>query len=97
MRRLRRTLEQSVRELDPRRDRVAHHPVDVAAVDDVLGVAVVGAERDPARAVLGDEREERLEVRAIDASLTSSHIPAHGLAALLHRRRLVVERIPAAT
>ena len=37
---------------DPERDRLAHHPVDVAVLGDVLGIAVVGAEGDPARAVL---------------------------------------------
>ena len=48
--------------LDAGGDRVAHHAVDVAVVGDVLGVAVVGAEGDPTRAVLGDERQQRLQV-----------------------------------
>ena len=39
-------------------DRLPHHPVHVTVVDDVVGVAVVRAERDAAGAVLADEREE---------------------------------------
>ena len=47
---------------DAGRDRVAHHRVDVAVVGDVLRLAVVGAERDPARAVLGEQRQQRVQV-----------------------------------
>ena len=41
---------------DSGRHGLAHHAVQVAVVEDVLGVAVVGAERDRARAELRDER-----------------------------------------
>ena len=54
--------QERVRRLDPGGDGVSHHPVDVPPVDDVLGVPVVGAERDPAGTVLLDEREERRQV-----------------------------------
>ena len=47
---------------DPGRDRAPHHRVDVPLVGDVLGLAVVGAERHPRRAELGDERQQRVEV-----------------------------------
>ena len=41
---------------DARGDRLAHHPVDVAVLGDVLRVAVVGAERDAVRAELLHQR-----------------------------------------
>ena len=44
------------------RDRLAHHRVDVAVLGDVLGLAVVRAEREPVRPELLDQRQERGEV-----------------------------------
>ena len=62
---------------DAERDRIAHDRVDVAVVGDVLGLAVVGAERDPVRAVLGERAAAaRCRFRALEASRISSHIPA---------------------
>ena len=62
---------------DPGRDRVAHHRVDVPVVGDVLRLAVVGAERDPARAVLRRRSgSSACRFRAAEASRISSHIPA---------------------
>ena len=43
-------------------DGLAHHPVHVPGVGDVLGVAVVRAEGDAPGAVLLDEWEQRPEV-----------------------------------
>ena len=51
-----------VRRVDPGGDGVAHHAVDMAVVGDVLRVAIVRAECDPAGAVLLDERQEGLQV-----------------------------------
>ena len=63
----------------------------MAVVCDVLGLAIVGAERDPVRPVLGEQRQERRRFRAAEPSRISSHMPrAQPLAALLDRVRLVV-------
>ncbi len=43
-------------------DGLPHHPVDVARVGDVVGVTIVGAERDAPRSVLLDEWEQRTQV-----------------------------------
>ena len=67
----------------------------MAVLGDVLGVAVVGAERDPAGAVLEHEREQRLQVaghrRLADQE---PHPGAEPLAALVGRERLVVGADP---
>ena len=47
---------------DAARDGLADHPVDVAVLGDVLRVAIIGAERDPARTVLRRKRQQRLQV-----------------------------------
>ena len=75
--------------------RFAHHPVDVAVVGDVVGVAVVGAERDPVRAVLERERQERLEV-ACHRRLADEepHPRPQPLASLLRGEALVVGADP---
>ena len=79
----------------PARDRLAHHPVDVAVVGDVLRVAVVGAERDPAGPVLLDEREQGVQVaRHRRLADQQPHPGAQALAALLDRERLVVGADP---
>ena len=46
----------------PGRDSIAHHPVDVPVLGDVVGVLVIGAESDPLRPELLDEREQRTQV-----------------------------------
>ena len=58
------------------RDRVADHRVDVSVVGDVLGLAVVGAERDPAGPYSASSGSSACRFRAADASRISSHIPA---------------------
>ena len=81
--------------VDAGRDRVAHHAVDVPAVDDVLRVAVVGAERDPAGPELRDERQERVEVaRHRRLADEQPHPGAEPLASLLDCERLVVGADP---
>ena len=76
---------------DAEGDRVADDRVDVTVVGDVLGLAVVGAERQPARPVLGDERDERLQVARARALADQQPEPgAQALAPLLERRGLVV-------
>ena len=76
---------------DARRDGVAHHPVDVAVVGDVLGVAVVGAERHPAGAELVHERQQRLQVaRHRGLADQEPHAGAQPLAALVDGQCLVV-------
>jgi hypothetical protein len=70
---------------------LAHHPVDVPRVGDVLGVAVVRAERDPPGAVLLDEREQREEVaRHRGLADQQPHPCAQPLAPFLDGERLVV-------
>ena len=61
---------------DARRDGLPHHPVDVAVVGDVLRVAVVRAERDPAGPNSSTSGSRSSRFRAIDASRIRSHIPA---------------------
>ena len=93
--RMQRRHEDRVRGLDPERDGVADHPVHVAVVGDVLGIAVVGAEGDPPGAVLRDERKERFEVsRHRRLADQEPHPGAKALAPLLHREGLVVRADP---
>ena len=80
---------------DAERDRVAHHRVDVAVVGDVLRLAVVGAERDPRRPVLGEQRQQRLQVaRGRALADQQPHPGAQPLASLLGGVRLVVGADP---
>ena len=80
-----------VRRVDSSRDSVAHHAVHVAVVGDVLGVAVVGAERDPVRPVLAHERQQRLQVaRHRRLADEEPDARAQALAPLLDRQHLVV-------
>src|SRR5437763_844602 len=73
----------------------AHHRVDVSLRDDVVGVAVVGAERQPARPELGHERDQRLQVAgARSLADQHPHARAQPLATLLDRGRLVVGADP---
>ena len=81
--------------LDARGDRGAHHAVDVAVVGDVLRVAVVRAERDATRAVLGDEGQQRVQVaRHRGLADEEPHARAEPLAPLLDREHLVVRADP---
>ena len=76
---------------DAARDRLAHHAVDVALGHDVLGLAVVGAEREAVRPELGDQREQVVEVaRAGRLANQHPHADAQALPALLDGPRLVV-------
>ena len=93
--RVERRADERVLRRDAEGDGVAHHPVDVAVVRDVLRLAVVGAERDPAGAVLGEQRQERLEVpRGGGLADQEPHPGAQPLASLLRRVRLVVRADP---
>ena len=72
-------------------DGIADHRVDVAVVGDVLGLPVVGAERDPARPVLEQQREQGLEVPGGRSFADQQpHPGAQALAAFLRGVRLVV-------
>ena len=83
--------QQSVLGRDPGGDRLPHHPVDVAVVRDVLRVAVVGAERDPARAELLRRAAGGAQVaRHRRLADQEPHPGTQPLAALLDRQRLVV-------
>ena len=76
-------------------NRLAHHPVDVTVLGDVLGVAVVGAERHPAGPVLEHERKQRLKVaRHRRLADQQPHPGPQPLAALLGGQRLVVRADP---
>ena len=76
---------------DAGRHCLAHHPVDVARVGDVLGVAIVRAERDAPGPVLLDEREERPQVpRHRRLADEQPHSYADALAAFLDRQRLMI-------
>ena len=80
---------------DAELDRVAHHRVDVPVLGDVLRLAVVGAERDAVRPVLGDERQQRAQVaRRRRLADEQPHPGAQPLASLVERRRLVVGADP---
>ena len=61
-RRVVRRHDECVLRRDAERDCVPHDRVDVTVLRDVLGLPVVGAERDPVRAVLLSQRQERVEV-----------------------------------
>ena len=91
LRRVERRHQERVLGRNPVGHRLAHHPVDVAVVGDVVRVAVVGAERDPARPELLDERKQGTQVaghrRLADEQ---PHAGAQPLAALLDGQRLVV-------
>ena len=69
----------------------------MTVVGDVLGLAIVGAERDPARAVFGEQRQQRVQVPC-GGSLSDQkpHPRAQPLAPLVDAVRLVVRRMPAA-
>ena len=72
-------------------DRIAHERVDVAVGGDVLGLAVVGAERHPRRPELGDERDERPQVpRRRGFPDQEPHAGAQPLPPLVGRECLVV-------
>ena len=76
---------------DPGSDSLAHHPVDVPVLGDVLRIAVVGAERDPVRAELLHERQQRLQVaRHRRLADQQPHAVAQTLASFVRRERLVV-------
>jgi hypothetical protein len=67
----------------------------VALVGDVLGLAVVRAERDPRRAVLLHEREQVAQVaRARGLADQQPHSGAEALASFLDRSCLVVRADP---
>ena len=90
-RRVQRGAHERILGRDPGRDRIAHHPVDVAVVGDVLRLAVVGAERDAAGPVLGEQRQQRMEVpRRRRLADQQPHPALQPLAALLGRVRLVI-------
>ena len=90
-----RRADERVLRRDAEGDGVAHHPVDVAVACDVLRLPVVGAERDPAGPVLGEQRQERLEVtRGGGLADQEPHPGAQPLAPLLRRVRLVVRADP---
>ena len=75
-RRVERRADERVLGRDAEGDRVAHHRVDVAVVRDVLGLAVVGAERDPPGPYSASSGRSACRFRAAVASRISSHIPA---------------------
>ena len=90
-RRVERRHDERVLGRDAGRDRVAHHRVDVPVVGDVLRLAVVGAERDPRRPVLGEQRQQRVQVaRRGRLADQQPHPGAQPLATLLERGGLVV-------
>ncbi len=76
---------------DAELDRAADDVVHVPLLGDVLGLAVVGAEGEPVRPELRDERDERLEVpRGGRLPHQHPHPRAEALAPLLGRVALVV-------
>ena len=76
---------------DAERDGVAHHRVDVPVLGDVLRLAVVGAERETIRSVLGDERQQRAQVaRRGCLADEQPHAGTQPLASFVERRGLVV-------
>ena len=94
-RRIQRRADDGVLRRDACFDRLPHHSVDVAVVDDVVRVAIVGAERDQGRPELLHERDERLQVprhrRLADQEPDARAKP---FAALLECERLVVRADP---
>ena len=75
----------------PGRDSIAHHPVDVPVLGDVVGVLVIGAESDPLRPELLDEREQRTQVpRHRRLADEEPHAGPQPLAPFLDGERLVV-------
>ena len=93
--RVQRREHDSVLGSDPGLDRLTHHAVDVSVVDDVVGIAVVRAERHQRRPELLGERDERVQV-ARHRGLADQEPDggAQPLAALLERERLVVGADP---
>ena len=90
-RRIVRGEDERVDRVDPVRDGVADDRVHVPVDCDVLGLAVVGAERHPVRAELLHERDQRLEVpRGRRLADQQPHPGPQPLASLLGRGRLVV-------
>ena len=55
---------------------VAHDRVDVAFLGDVLGLAVVGAEREPVGPNSSTSGSSASRLRAAEASRISTHMPA---------------------
>ena len=89
--RVERRHHQRVGRVDARGDRVADHAVHVPVVGNVLRVPVVGAEGDPAGAVLLDERQERPEVpRHRGLADQEPDTRPQPLPPLLHRQHLVI-------
>jgi hypothetical protein len=87
--------DEGVLRRDPGGDGLAHHRVDVPLLRDVLRLAVVRAERDPMRAVLAQERKERVQVpRGRRLADQEPHSGAKPLSALLERVRLVIGADP---
>ena len=69
----------------------SHHRVDVTVDRDVLGLPVVGAECNPVRPVLGEQRQQRVQVaRCRPLADQQPHAGTQALAALVGRGRLVV-------
>ena len=63
----------------------------MAVLGDVLGIPIVGAERDPVRAELPHERQQRLQVAGHRRFADQQpHAVAETLASLIRRERLVV-------
>ena len=91
MRRMEAGHQQGVLGCDSGRNGLTDHAVDVTIVGDVLRVTVVGAKRNPRRAVLLDERQQVAQVpghRGLPDQ--EPHARPDPLAALLHRQRLVI-------
>ena len=92
---IQRRADQRVLGRDAVRDRVPDHAVQMAVVGDVLRLPIVGAEGDPSRAVLGEQRQERLQVAGCGGLADQQpHPGAQALSPLLRRVRLVVGADP---
>jgi hypothetical protein len=61
--------------LDAELDRAADHVIDAALAEQIGGLAVVGAEADPAAVLLGDQREQGVEVAGV-GGLTDQDVQA---------------------
>ena len=84
-------IDERIGRVDALGDRVADERVHVPVGGDVLRVAVVRAERDPVRAELPRQRDQRVQVAgARRLADQEPHAGPQPLAALLDRRRLVV-------